>query len=98
MQRLILLLILILSVFSFSCEEDEFTIEDEINSIRPIQSISILNFDGTSSPNSFVERTDAYAKEGFLVIEFTDYAIYYELKTAVSILVDSKNRVLHITY
>lgn len=99
MQRLMFLLILILSLLSFSCEEDEFSIEDEINSIRPIQSISIKNTEGNSLPNSnFFGETDAYAERGYLIINVEDRSYYYDLNAAVHININRDVQTLSIIY
>ncbi len=98
MQRLMFLLILILSVFSFSCEEDEFSIEDEINSIRPIQFISIKNFNENSTQTYFQEPSDAFAERGYLIVNEKERSYYYDLDTAAHIYVNRDGQTLIIAY
>lgn len=98
MQRLMFLLILILSVFSLSCEEDEFSIEDEINSIRPISKVSIHEYNSASAGFVIEEFEDCYAERGYLVVEFETGEAYFDLDTAKGINLSRVAKSIIITY
>ncbi len=70
------------------------SIEEQINTIRPINYIRVYNYDGnntytihvrtnpTISPSGFL---DAYASKGFLIVVYSSNSYYYNLSRVIEI-------------
>lgn len=63
------------------------SIEEQINSIRPIKRVYIYNYNGSggNSLHGTPYIQDAFASRGFLIIIESDETLYYNLSRVISI-------------
>lgn len=104
--KLLTIIVFALLLGNFGCDKDDSnkeelsSIEEEINSIRPINVVSISG-DGNliiSYNRGNGSLKDAYATDGYIIIDEGTYIVSYSLSEAELVRVFSDNKQVQLIY